>query len=193
MSTAILLDRAGDGGSRRGTHSRRGDELGNVSRRQDMDVPSSRSHVWSDGLPVTAADFVFAWQRLLDPRTGAAYAYNLWVVKNAHAISEGKSCPRPRSAFDAPDDKTLVVELEHPASYLPELLTHDTDLSAAAPCTAAPKVMHGPTAGTSSATAPYVPTQWIANDHITLVKNPRFYDARACPHRRRELLSDLGQ
>src|SRR5664279_4440467 len=47
-----------------------------------------RDHEWSDGQTVTAQDFVFAWQRLLDPRTGAAYAYNLWVVKNAHAISE---------------------------------------------------------------------------------------------------------
>ena len=84
-----------------------------------------RDHLWSDGQTVTAADFVFAWQRLLNPGTGAAYAYNLWVVKNAHVISEGK-LPASALGIHAPDDKTLVVELEHPASYLPELLTHDT-------------------------------------------------------------------
>ena len=84
-----------------------------------------RDHLWSDGRNVTAQDFVFAWQRLLDPKTGAAYAYNLWVVKNAHAISEGK-LPPSALGVRAADDRTLVVELEHPAAYLPELLTHDT-------------------------------------------------------------------
>src|SRR6185437_2581567 len=38
-----------------------------------------RKALWSDGHPVTAGDFVFAWQRLLDPKTAAPYAYNLWV------------------------------------------------------------------------------------------------------------------
>jgi len=84
-----------------------------------------RSHQWSDGRPVTAHDFVFAWQRLLDPKTGAAYAYNLWVVKNARDISEGK-LPPSALGVRALDDKTLQVDLEHPAAYLPELLTHDT-------------------------------------------------------------------
>jgi oligopeptide transport system substrate-binding protein len=84
-----------------------------------------RDHLWSDGRPVTAQDFVFAWRRLLDPRTGASYAYNLWVVKNAHAISTG-ALPPAALGVATPDDKTLVVTLEHPAAYLPELLTHDT-------------------------------------------------------------------
>src|SRR5690348_14987691 len=84
-----------------------------------------RNHFWSDGTPVTAHDFVFAWQRLLDPKTGAYYGYNLWLLKNAHAISGGK-LPPSALGVRAPDDSTLVVELEHPAPYLPELLTHQT-------------------------------------------------------------------
>src|SRR5215831_13097123 len=84
-----------------------------------------RPHLWSDGAPVSAQDFVFAWRRLLDPRTAAYYAYNLWVLKNAHAVSAGK-LPPASLGVSAPDDSTLVVQLEHPASYLPELLTHDT-------------------------------------------------------------------
>ena len=134
-----------------------------------------RDHVWSDGTPVTAQDFVFAWQRLLDPRTGASYAYNLWVVKNAHAISIGKMPPSALGVL-APDDKTLIVTLEHPAAYLPELLTHDT---------AYPLPRHVVLAkgnawsrpGNFVANGPYVPREWINNDHVTLVKNPRFYDA----------------
>jgi oligopeptide transport system substrate-binding protein len=134
-----------------------------------------RPHVWSDGRPVTAQDFVFAWQRLLDPATGASYAYNLWVVKNAHAISEGKLPPRALGVH-APDDKTLVVDLEHPAAYLPELLTHDT---------AYPLPRHVLLAkgnawskpGNFIGNGPYVLRDWIVNDHLTLTKNPLFYDA----------------
>ena len=135
-----------------------------------------RDHLWSDGRPVTAHDFVFAWQRLLDPKTGAAYAYNLWVVKNAHDISEGE-LPPSALGIHALDDKTLQVELEHPAAYLPELLTHDTAyplprhvLAAKGNAWSSPRNFVG--------NGPYVPTEWIPNDHITLVRNPRFYDAR---------------
>jgi oligopeptide transport system substrate-binding protein len=134
-----------------------------------------RDEMWSDGRPVTAQDFVFAWQRLLDPITGASYAYNLWVVKNAHAISLGK-LPPAALGVRAPDDKTLIVELEHPAAYLPELLTHDT---------AYPLPRHILLAKGNAWSKPgnfvgngaYVPREWVANDHLTLVRNPRFYDA----------------
>jgi oligopeptide transport system substrate-binding protein len=134
-----------------------------------------RDHLWSDGRTVTAQDFVFAWRRLLDPKTGASYAYNLWVVKNARAISLGKMRPEALGAV-ATDDKTLVVTLEHPAAYLPELLTHDT---------AYPLPRHVVLAkgaawskpGNFVGNGPYIPREWIAHDHVTLTKNLRFYDA----------------
>lgn len=134
-----------------------------------------RKHLWSDGTPVVAEDFVFAWQRLLDPKTGAYYAYNLWVIKNAHAISKGE---KPPAALDvrAIDDQTLRVELEHPATYLPQLLVHDT----AYPLPRAVVLAKGnqwSRPGNFVANGAYVPEEWVANDHITLIKNPRFYDA----------------
>jgi oligopeptide transport system substrate-binding protein len=133
-----------------------------------------RDHVWSDERPVTAQDFVFAWRRLMAPSTGAAYAYNLWVVKNAHAISLGR-LPPASLGIRAVDDSTLVVELEHPAAYLPELLTHDT---------ADPLPRHVLLAkgnawskpGNFVGNAAYLPTAWIVNDHLTLTKNAKFYD-----------------
>ena len=82
-----------------------------------------RKHVWSDGAPVTAADFVTAWRRELDPRIAAPYAYNLWVVKNAYDVSVGK-LPPAALGIRAKDDATLVVQLEHPAPYLAELVDH---------------------------------------------------------------------
>jgi len=134
-----------------------------------------RDHLWSDGTPVTAADFVFAWQRLLNPKTGAYYGYNLWVVKNAHAISDGKLPPSALGAV-AKNDKTLVVTLEHPAPYLPELLTHDTALPLPRKTVLA-KGNAWAKPQNYVANGAYVPKSWLPNDHITLVKNPRFYDA----------------
>jgi oligopeptide transport system substrate-binding protein len=134
-----------------------------------------RPHLWSDGRPVTAQDFVFAWRRLLDPKTGASYAYNMWIVKNAHGISQGKLKPEALGARAA-DDATLVVSLEHPAAYLPELLTHETALPLPRHVLMA-KGNAWSKPGNFVGNGAYVPKEWIANDHLTLVRNPRFFDA----------------
>src|SRR3546814_4479256 len=42
-----------------------------------------RDHVWSDGTPVTAEDFVYAWRRILAPETGAEYASLLYIIKRS--------------------------------------------------------------------------------------------------------------
>ena len=134
-----------------------------------------RKHVWSDGVPVTAQDFVFAWRRILDPKTAAPYAYNMWVIKNARAISAG-TLPTTALGAHAVDDRTLVVQLEHPANYLPELLTHE----AAYPIPLHTYRKYGNAWSRVKnyvSNGPYVVKDWIPNDHVTLVKNPLFYDA----------------
>lgn len=134
-----------------------------------------RKHQWSDGRPVTAGDFVFAWTRLLNPKTAAPYAYNLWVVKNARAVSEGRLPPAALGAV-AKDPRTLVVTLEHPAPYLPELLTHDTAYPVPRHVVEA-KGESWARIGNYVANGAYVPREWIPNDHVALARNPRFYDA----------------
>ncbi len=134
-----------------------------------------RDHVWSDGVPVTAEDFVYAWRRILEPARGAPYAYYLWIVRNAHDVNTGK-LPPSALGIVAKDDKTLVITLEHPAPYLPEWLMHQTTY---------PVPRHVLLAKGDAwskvenyvANGPYVPKEWIPNDHVTLVKNPRFYEA----------------
>lgn len=134
-----------------------------------------RNHLWSDGLPVTAQDFLFAWQRILNPKLAAPYAYQLWVVKNAKAISDGKM-PPSALGVTAPDDKTLVVQLEHPAPYLPELLTHLATYPVPRHVVMA-KGNAWSKVGNYVSNGPYVVTEWVPNDHVTLSKNPKFYDA----------------
>lgn len=135
-----------------------------------------RDHRWSDGVPVTAADFVAAWQREMDPKTGAVYSYILWPIKNAKAISDGKLPPSALGA-KALDAKTLQVTLESPAPYMTELMTHQ----AAYPI---PLHVYAKLGADWSkmknyvSNGPYTVKEWVPLDHITLVKNPRFYDAK---------------
>lgn len=77
---------------------------------------------WSNGDPVTANDFVFAWKRLADPTSASEYAYMIdGVVKNAGAILKGDMEPDELGA-KALDDKTLEVQLETPVPYFKDLL-----------------------------------------------------------------------
>lgn len=84
-----------------------------------------KDRVWSDGVPVTADDFVFAFQRLQAPETAAQYASLLWLVKNAKEVNAG-DVPPEELGIRAIDDRTLEITLNYPAPYFPGLLTHYT-------------------------------------------------------------------
>lgn len=79
--------------------------------------------IWSDGAPLTADDFVFAFHRLQAPETAAQYASLLWVVKNAAAVNRG-DLPADEMGIRAIDEHTVEITLEYPAPYLPGLLSH---------------------------------------------------------------------
>lgn len=68
---------------------------------------------WSDGKPVTAHDFEYAWKRALDPETGSEYAYAFFPIKNAQEYNSGK-VDESAVGVNAADDHTLVVELKKP-------------------------------------------------------------------------------
>ena len=76
---------------------------------------------WSNGDPVTAKDFVFAWQRLLDKNTASEYAFIAYYIKNAEAINKGEK-PLTDLGAKAVDDYTLEVELEKPVPYFLNLM-----------------------------------------------------------------------
>jgi oligopeptide transport system substrate-binding protein len=134
-----------------------------------------RPHVWSDGVPVTAHDFVFSYRRLLDPRTAAQYAAMLYPVRNAEAVNAGKR-PREDLAVRALDDLTLQIEFAVQVPYIAQLFTHFSTF-------AVPKHiverfgdqwLKPQNMVTNGA---YRLKEWVPNDHILLVKNPRFCDA----------------
>ena len=83
---------------------------------------------WSNGKPVTAADFVFAWQRAVDPAVASEYAYmfsDIGQVKNAEKIIAGE-LDKSELGVTAVDDKTLKVELNVPVSYFLSLMYFPT-------------------------------------------------------------------
>lgn len=83
---------------------------------------------WSNGTPVTAADFVFAWQRAVDPAVASEYAYmlsDIGQVKNAAEIIAGKK-DKSELGVTAVDDVTLQVELNVPVSYFLSLMYFPT-------------------------------------------------------------------
>ncbi len=134
-----------------------------------------RPHTWSDGKPVTSSDFVFAFRRILDPATNAEYRELLYPIKNAVKVSYGKATVETLG-ISAPDSQTLIIDLENPAPYLPQLLTHYTTF--ALPQHVIDKYgSDWVKPGHMVSNGAYVLSEWRPHDHITLVKNPKFYDA----------------
>jgi ABC-type oligopeptide transport system substrate-binding subunit/DNA-binding SARP family transcriptional activator len=80
--------------------------------------------VWSDGVPLTAADLVYAWQRVLNPATDSPNAPLLYDVRGAKAFHQGQIQDPNTIGVRALDALTLEIELEGPTSYFPLLLTH---------------------------------------------------------------------
>lgn len=130
---------------------------------------------WSDGTAVTAEDFVFAWRRLLDPKMAAPYAYFLYLIKNATQVNAGK-LPLTALGVRAIDARTLEIVLEHPAPYLLEMLTHMTTYPLPRHVIAA-KGNDWTKPGNFVGNGAFLLTEWMPHDHITVAKNPRFYDA----------------
>ncbi|WP_031539422.1 peptide ABC transporter substrate-binding protein [Bacillus sp. MB2021] len=84
---------------------------------------------WENGDPVTANDFVYAWQRAVNPDTGSEYGPYMMggVIKNAAEISQG-DMPVEDLGVKADGDYTLVVELANPTPYFESLTTFGTFL-----------------------------------------------------------------
>ena len=128
---------------------------------------------WSDGQPVTASDFVFAWQRLVDPETAADYSYMIGDVVNANAIINGEMEPS-ELGVSAPDDKTFVVTLNNDIPYFLEICAFPAcfpvreDVVSNAEWTYTPE--------TYISNGPYVMSERKTNSHISMVPNEHYWD-----------------
>jgi oligopeptide transport system substrate-binding protein len=130
---------------------------------------------WSNGDPVTATDFVYAWQRVLDPKTGSKYTILPEFIKNAKAILAGKA-PLTSLAARVVDPYTLEVKTEVPVAFFTEL----TAMPAMAPVNKATVDKFGDSwtrPGNLVSNGPYTLSDWEPNNRIVIVKNAKYWNA----------------
>jgi oligopeptide transport system substrate-binding protein len=129
---------------------------------------------WSDGAPVTAGDFEYAWKRMLHPATEAYRGSLLYDVRGARAFHQGEVSDPDRVAVQALDDVTLTVELEGPTSYFLHLLAQvDT-------CPVPRHVVkrHGKTwteVNNLVTNGPFRLEAWQRGESMALVRNPEYH------------------
>ncbi|MED0965863.1 peptide ABC transporter substrate-binding protein [Bacillus paramycoides] len=130
---------------------------------------------WSNGDPVTAKDFVFAWQRLLDKNTAAEYAFIAYYIKNAEAINKGEK-PATELGAKAVDDYTLEVELEKPVPYFLNLLAFPSYYPLNEKFVKEKGDKYGLEADTTVYNGPFVMSSWKHEQGWQLKKNDKYWD-----------------
>ncbi len=135
-----------------------------------------RDAKWSDGQPVTAQDFEFAWKRALDPATAAEYAYQMYYLKNGEAFNSGEVAA-DEVGVKAVDDKTLEVVLESPTPYFLELTAFPTYFPVRKDVVEADPEGWTLNMDTYLSNGPFKAVEWSHNDVLKLVKNENYYNA----------------
>jgi oligopeptide transport system substrate-binding protein len=128
---------------------------------------------WSDGTPLNANDFVYAWTRVLDPETAAQYIPALYPIKNAEKIANGE-LTIDQFGVQAVDDYTLKVTLEGPTTFFPLLATTWTYYPVPKHVIDA-KGNKWVEAGNIVSNGPFMMTEWTHDQKIVLEQNPAYY------------------
>lgn len=135
--------------------------------------------VWSNGTPVTAEDFVFAWQRAVDPATGSSYGPYMFsgVVDNATEIAAGELDPS-ELGVTAVDASTLEVQLERPVPYFESLMAFGTFYPLNEEFVTAAGDDYATNSENLLYNGPFVLTNWDGTGlSWSLEKNPEYWDA----------------
>ncbi len=133
---------------------------------------------WSNGEPVTAADFVYGWQRLVSPDLASEYNFivsTIGVVNADEVIAGTKDLSE--LGVEAPDDKTFVVHLSQPCGFLLPLMAFPSFF----PLNQAFYESEGANFAQSTSDllycGPYTMTDWQTGNQYTFTKNPDYWDA----------------
>lgn len=128
---------------------------------------------WSDGAPVTAHDFEYAWKRVLDPKTASDYAHMMYVLRGGEEYNTGKGSA-DQVGVKAKSDKVLVVELTNPLPYFLDLMPFFTFF----PVRKDVIEKHGQEwtkPGNFVGNGPFKLKAWVTNEHIILEKNESYW------------------
>ncbi|WP_261806059.1 peptide ABC transporter substrate-binding protein [Lapidilactobacillus luobeiensis] len=136
-----------------------------------------RNAKWSNGDQITAQDFVYSWRRTVTPATKSQYAYLFEGIKNAAEINAGKKEPATLG-IAAPDDKTVVVQLDKEIPYFKVLMAYPLF----GPQSEKIVKKYGKKYGTNSKymvySGPFKMTGWRGtNNSWQFVRNDQYWDA----------------
>ncbi len=138
---------------------------------------------WSNGEPLVAGDFVFAWRRALTPALGAEYAYLLHPLKNAAAFNAGTVTDSAALGAEALDDRTLRLTLERPTPYLPALTANPVwfplNPRALAATGAVADRANDWTRAHLVGNGPFAFAEWRPNAHVKVTRNLHYWDVAA--------------
>ncbi len=138
---------------------------------------------WSDGKPVVAGDFEYAWKRALNPAVAAEYGYQLFYIKNGAAYyNKEKIGDKEATADDvgvkATDDKTLVVTLESPVPYFLSLAAFPTYFPVRKDVVEGNQEKWTLSPETYISNGPFKMSEWKEKESITFVKNENYWNAK---------------
>jgi oligopeptide transport system substrate-binding protein len=135
---------------------------------------------WSDGAPVTAHDFVFAWRQVADPRNGAEYAFLMRTMTNGEKIIAG-DMPPEALGVEAVDDRTLVVHLVAPTAYFLDLVTFISFRPVREDFYLAQGQLYAAETEYMLSNGPFVLTEWVHGASMRMERNPYYWNAANIP------------
>ena len=131
--------------------------------------------LWSDGVPVTAADFVFSWRRVVNPDTASQYAFILYPIKNAEAINNGQ-LPAQTLGVTAVSERVLEVEFERPTPYFDKLVAYLTYYPVREDFFNSTNGRYGADTDMMLYNGAYLLTEWVHGSTMRWVKNPNYWN-----------------
>lgn len=133
---------------------------------------------WSNGKPVTAQDFVYGWQRTVNPKTKSQQSYFLENVKNYQAINSGKMSPQ-NFGIKATGKYQLQIQLEHAVPYFPSVLAMSASFPLYKPYVLAQGKKYGTSSKHTLYNGPFTLQDWDGtSDTWSYVKNPHYWDQK---------------
>lgn len=135
-----------------------------------------RNAKWSNGDPITAQDFVYGWQRVVDPKTKSQDAFYFYQVANAQEVNTGKK-PLSALGITAQGSKHLTIKLTKPVSYFKKLLAWPLFFPQNKQAVEKYGKKYGTNSNAQVYSGPFKLAKWTgSNDSWQLVKNKQYWD-----------------
>ncbi|MGG0655209.1 peptide ABC transporter substrate-binding protein [Rummeliibacillus pycnus] len=134
-----------------------------------------RDAKWSNGDPVVAGDFEYAWKWALDPKNASQYSYILYPIQGAEAYNTGKGKVED-VGIKVIDDKTLEVKLNNPTPYFLKLTAFYSYFPVNKKVVEGKKDWAADAGANYVTNGPYELSEWKHNESVTLKKSKNYWD-----------------